>query len=30
LDNIGWTLSHSDEIAAYESRRKQEAPWLFS
>jgi len=30
LDNIGWTLSHSDEIAAYEARRKQETPWLFS
>jgi len=30
LDNIGWTLSHSDEIAAYENRRKQEAPWIFS
>jgi 3-isopropylmalate/(R)-2-methylmalate dehydratase small subunit len=30
LDSIGWTLSHNDEIAAYESRRKQEAPWLFS
>ena len=30
LDNIGWTLSHSDEIKAYEERRKQEAPWLFS
>ncbi len=30
LDNIGWTLSHSDEIASYESRRKQEAPWLFA
>ena len=29
LDNIGWTLSHSDEIAAYEQRRKQEAPWLY-
>jgi len=28
-DNIGWTLSHSDEIATYEQRRKQEAPWLF-
>src|SRR5579885_842011 len=26
LDNIGWTLSHNDEIAAYEQRRKQEAP----
>jgi 3-isopropylmalate/(R)-2-methylmalate dehydratase small subunit len=30
LDNIGWTLSHNDEIAAYEQRRKQDAPWLFS
>lgn len=30
LDNIGWTLSHNNEIAAYESRRKQEAPWLFN
>jgi 3-isopropylmalate/(R)-2-methylmalate dehydratase small subunit len=30
LDNIGWTLSHSEEIAAYEQRRNQEAPWLFS
>jgi 3-isopropylmalate/(R)-2-methylmalate dehydratase small subunit len=30
LDNIGWTLSHSDEIAKYEEKRKQEAPWLFS
>lgn len=29
LDNVGWTLSHSDEIVAYENRRKQEAPWLF-
>ncbi len=29
LDNIGWTLSHNDEITAYEQRRKQEAPWLF-
>ncbi len=29
LDNVGWTLSHSDEIAAYEQRRKREAPWLF-
>jgi 3-isopropylmalate/(R)-2-methylmalate dehydratase small subunit len=28
-DNIGWTLSHSDEIDTYEQRRKQEAPWLF-
>jgi len=30
LDNIGWTLSHGDDIASYESRRKQEAPWLFT
>ncbi len=30
LDSIGWTLSHSDEIAKYEEMRKQEAPWLFS
>lgn len=30
LDNIGWTLSHADEIAAYEERRKKEAPWVFS
>jgi 3-isopropylmalate/(R)-2-methylmalate dehydratase small subunit len=30
LDNIGWTLSHKDEIAAYEERRKQEAPWVFA
>ena len=30
LDNIGWTLSHGDEISAYETRRKQEAPWIFA
>ncbi len=30
LDNIGWTLSHDDEIAVYEARRKQEAPWIFA
>jgi len=30
LDNIGWILSHDDEIAAYEVRRKQDAPWLFA
>lgn len=30
LDNIGWTLSHSDEIKAYEEKRKQEAPWIFA
>src|SRR6266480_2103978 len=30
LDNIGWTLSHKDEIVAYEARRKEEAPWVFA
>jgi 3-isopropylmalate/(R)-2-methylmalate dehydratase small subunit len=30
LDNIGWTLSHTDQIAEYEARRRQEAPWLFN
>lgn len=30
LDNIGWTLSHNDEIEAYEARRRREAPWLFN
>lgn len=30
LDNIGWTLSHEDEILAYEARRKQEVPWVFA
>jgi 3-isopropylmalate/(R)-2-methylmalate dehydratase small subunit len=30
LDDIGLTLQHTDEIAAYESQRKQQAPWLFS
>ena len=30
LDNIGWTLSHSDEIQAYEEKRKQVAPWVFA
>ncbi|MEU2764731.1 3-isopropylmalate dehydratase small subunit [Streptomyces sp. NPDC006906] len=29
LDNIEWTLSHQDEILAYESRRRHETPWLF-
>lgn len=29
LDNVGWTLSHDDEIRTYEERRKQEAPWIF-
>jgi 3-isopropylmalate/(R)-2-methylmalate dehydratase small subunit len=30
LDNIGWTLSHADEITKYEEQRKQVAPWLFA
>ncbi len=30
LDPIGLTLQHEAEIAAYEERRKKEAPWLFS
>ncbi len=30
LDNIGWTLSHDNDISAYEARRRQEAPWLFN
>lgn len=29
LDDIGLTLQHADEIQAYETRRKAEAPWLF-
>ena len=29
LDGIGLTLQHETAIAAYESRRVQEAPWLF-
>ena len=30
LDDIGLTLQHVDDIRAYEERRRQEAPWLFS
>jgi 3-isopropylmalate/(R)-2-methylmalate dehydratase small subunit len=30
LDDIGLTLQHTAEIEAYEEKRKQEAPWLFS
>jgi len=30
LDSIGLTLQHEDAIAAYERRRKQDAPWLFT
>jgi 3-isopropylmalate/(R)-2-methylmalate dehydratase small subunit len=29
LDSIGLTLQHEAEIATYEHRRKEEAPWLF-
>jgi 3-isopropylmalate/(R)-2-methylmalate dehydratase small subunit len=30
LDDIGLTLQHVDEIRAYEQKRRQQAPWLFS
>jgi len=30
LDDIGLTLQHVEEIKAYEAKRKQTAPWLFS
>lgn len=30
LDDIGLTLQHTADIEAYEARRKQQAPWLFS
>ena len=30
LDSIGLTLQHESAISAYETRRKTEAPWLFS
>jgi len=29
LDDIGLTLRNVDKIKAYETRRKQEAPWMF-
>jgi 3-isopropylmalate/(R)-2-methylmalate dehydratase small subunit len=29
LDDIALTLQHADEIRAYETQRKQKAPWLF-
>lgn len=29
LDDIGLTLQHTDDIKAYEARRRQEAAWLF-
>lgn len=30
LDDIGLTMQHTDDIKAYEEKRKQIAPWLFS
>ena len=30
LDDIGLTLSHADEIKAFEVKHKQAQPWLFS
>jgi 3-isopropylmalate/(R)-2-methylmalate dehydratase small subunit len=30
LDSIGLTLQHEAAITAYEQRRKQETPWLFT
>jgi 3-isopropylmalate/(R)-2-methylmalate dehydratase small subunit len=30
LDDIGLTLQHAPEIAAYEQRRREQAPWLFA
>jgi 3-isopropylmalate/(R)-2-methylmalate dehydratase small subunit len=30
LDDIGLTLLQADKIKAYEEKRKQEAPWLFT
>ena len=30
LDDIGLTLQHVDDIKAYEERRQNEAPWLFT
>ena len=30
LDDIGLTLQHADDIRAYEVRRRQQAPWLFT
>jgi 3-isopropylmalate/(R)-2-methylmalate dehydratase small subunit len=30
LDEIGLTLKHADEIKAYEEKRKQSEPWIFS
>jgi len=30
LDEIGLTLKHAEDIRAYEQRRRESAPWLFS
>ncbi|MEJ2523946.1 MAG: 3-isopropylmalate dehydratase small subunit [Desulfuromonadales bacterium] len=30
LDEISLTLQHADEIRAFEARRKQEEPWIFT
>lgn len=30
LDETGLTLRHADEIRAYEARRREQAPWLFT
>ena len=30
LDEIGLTLEHADRIKAFEARRREEQPWLFS
>lgn len=30
LDDIGLTLQHAEAIRAYEAKRQQSAPWLFS
>ncbi|PCI27341.1 MAG: 3-isopropylmalate dehydratase small subunit [SAR324 cluster bacterium] len=29
LDDISWTLQHSDKIKAFEEKQKQELPWLW-
>jgi len=29
-DDIALTLTHEQAIAAYEARRRKEAPWLFA
>ncbi len=30
LDDIGLTLRHSEEIAAFEEKRREQAPWVFA